>query len=134
MQAEVTWVEGMKFMGQSGSGHQVLMDGANPGEGASPMEMVLMAMGGCSAIDVVSILEKGRQAVTGCKVVINAERAESVPRVFETVHLEYLVSGQELADKQVARAVDLSMEKYCSVALMLGKAVAITHSYRIVAD
>lgn len=133
MRAEVAWVDGMKFVGQSDSGHQIVMDGANPGEGPSPMEMVLMAIGGCSCIDVVSILEKGRQAVTGCKVDIQTERAETAPRVFKKIHLHYVVTGSDLADKQVARAVELSMEKYCSVSLMLEKAVEISYSHEVVA-
>jgi putative redox protein len=133
MRAEVAWVDGMKFVGQSDSGHQIVMDGANPGEGPSPMEMVLMAIGGCSSIDVVSILEKGRQAVTGCKVDIQTERAETAPRVFKKIHLHYVVTGSDLADKQVARAVELSMEKYCSVSLMLEKAVEISYSHEVVA-
>lgn len=133
MRAEVAWVNGMKFVGQSDSGHQIVMDGANPGEGPSPMEMVLMAIGGCSSIDVVSILEKGRQAVTGCKVDIQTERAETAPRVFKKIHLHYVVTGTDLADKQVARAVELSMEKYCSVSLMLEKAVEISFSHEVVA-
>ncbi|MDO2948143.1 OsmC family protein [Aeromonas simiae] len=133
MKAEVTWVDGMKFVGQSDSGHKIVLDGANPGEGPSPMEMVLMAIGGCSSIDVVSILEKGRQAVTGCRVELTTERAETAPRVFKKIHLEFIVTGDNLAEKQVARAVDLSMEKYCSVSLMLEKAVEISHGYRVIA-
>lgn len=133
MKAEVTWVDGMKFVGQSESGHKIVLDGANPGEGPSPMEMVLMAIGGCSSIDVVSILEKGRQAVTGCRVELTTERAETAPRVFKKIHLEFIVTGHNLAEKQVARAVDLSMEKYCSVSLMLEKAVEISHGYRVIA-
>ena len=131
MKAKVSWVEGMKFVGESESSHQVTLDGANPGEGASPMEMILLAVGGCSSIDVVSILEKARQAVTACHVELEGQRVESVPRVFEKIHLNFVVSGKGLAEKQVARAVDLSMEKYCSVSLMLEKAVEITHSYQI---
>jgi len=132
MKAKVSWVEGMKFVGESESGHRVTMDGANPGEGASPLELVLLAVGGCSSIDVVSILEKARQSVTACHVEVSGERADSVPRVFEKMNLHFVVSGKALAEKQVARAVDLSMEKYCSVSLMLEKAVQITHSYQIV--
>ncbi|PMU06793.1 osmotically inducible protein OsmC [Aeromonas salmonicida] len=131
MKAKVSWVEGMKFVGESESGHQVTLDGANPGEGASPMEMILLAVGGCSSIDVVSILEKARQSVTACHVELEGQRVESVPRVFEKIHLNFVVTGKGLAEKQVARAVDLSMEKYCSVSLMLEKAVEITHSYQI---
>ena len=132
MKAKVSWVEGMKFVGESESGHQVTLDGANPGEGASPMEMILLAVGGCSSIDVVSILEKARQSVTACHVDVSGERVDSVPRVFEKINLHFVVTGKGLAEKQVARAVELSMEKYCPVSLMLEKAVQITHSYQIV--
>lgn len=132
MKAKVSWVAGMKFVGESESGHRVILDGANPGEGASPMELLLLAVGGCSSIDVVSILEKGRQPVTACHVEVSGERVESVPRVFEKIHLHFVVTGQGLMEKQVARAVDLSLEKYCSVSLMLEKAVQLTHSYQIV--
>ncbi|MCR6554336.1 OsmC family protein, partial [Aeromonas sp. CPF2-S1] len=97
----------------------------------SPMEMILLAVGGCSSIDVVSILEKARQSVTACHVELEGTRADTVPRVFEQIHLKFVVTGKGLAEKQVARAVDLSMEKYCSVSLMLEKAVEITHSYQI---
>jgi putative redox protein len=131
MKAKVSWVEGMKFIGESESGHTVTLDGANPGEGVSPMEMILLAVGGCSSIDVVSILEKARQSVTACHVELNGERVESTPRVFEKINLHFVVTGTGLAEKQVARAVTLSMEKYCSVSLMLEKAVQITHSYQI---
>lgn len=102
MKAKVSWVEGMKFVGESESGHQVILDGANPGEGASPMEMILLAVGGCSSIDVVSILEKARQSVTACHVELAGERADSVPRVFEKIHLNFVVTGKGLAEKQVA--------------------------------
>ena len=108
MKAKVSWVEGMKFVGESESGHQVTLDGANPGEGASPMEMILLAVGGCSSIDVVSILEKARQSVTACHVELEGQRVESVPRVFEKIHLNFVVTGKGLAEKQVARAVDLA--------------------------
>ncbi|MGL4716622.1 MAG: OsmC family protein [Aeromonas sp.] len=132
MKAKVSWVEGMKFVGESESGHQVILDGANPGEGASPMELILLAVGGCSSVDVVSILEKARQTVTACHVELQGERAQDVPRVFETINLHFVVTGKGVAEKQVARAVALSMEKYCSVSLMLEKSVKITHSYQVV--
>ncbi|MGL5038841.1 MAG: OsmC family protein [Aeromonas sp.] len=132
MEGKVSWVDGMKFVAQSGSGHQVILDGANPGDGMSPMEMILLAMGGCSSIDVVSILEKARQLVTACHVELKGGRVDSIPRVFDTINLHFVVTGQGLSDKQVARAVALSMEKYCSVALMLEKTVHITHSYQII--
>lgn len=132
MKAKVSWVEGVKFVGESESGHQVILDGANPGEGASPMELILLAVGGCSSVDVVSILEKARQTVTACHVELQGERAQDVPRVFETINLHFVVTGKGVAEKQVARAVALSMEKYCSVSLMLEKSVKITHSYQVV--
>ncbi|MGL4932445.1 MAG: OsmC family protein [Aeromonas sp.] len=132
MKAKVSWVEGMKLVGESESGHQVIRDGANPGEGASPMELILLAVGGCSSVDVVSILEKARQTVTACHVELQGERAQDVPRVFETINLHFVVTGKGIAEKQVARAVALSMEKYCSVSLMLEKSVKITHSYQVV--
>ncbi len=132
MKAKVSWVEGMKFVGQSESGHQVTLDGANPGEGASPMEMILLAVGGCSSIDVVSILEKARQSVTACHVELDGERADVGAHGYSRNSPQVRRDRQRgLAEKQVARAVDLSMEKYCSVSLMLEKAVEITHSYQI---
>lgn len=131
MKAKVTWLEGMRFEGLSESGHKIVLDGTNPGEGVSPMEAVLLGAGGCSAIDVVSILEKGRQQVSGCYVELDADRAENPPRVFTAIRLHFVVSGQDLAEKQVARAVELSMDKYCSVMKMLEKAVSVESSYEI---
>lgn len=129
MQARVKWIEGLTFMGESASGHQILMDGNAGDKAPSPMEMVLLAAGGCSAVDVVSILQKGRHAVSDCEVRLTSQRAEEEPRVFTHINLHFIVSGSGLSDKAVARAVALSAEKYCSVAMMLGKGVAITHSY-----
>ncbi|MBM7455710.1 putative redox protein [Oceanisphaera litoralis] len=131
MKAKVTWLEGMCFEGLSESGHKMVLDGTNPGKGASPMEAVLLGAGGCSAIDVVSILEKGRQQVTGCYVELDADRAEKPPRVFTAIRLHFVVTGQDLAEKQVARAVELSMHKYCSVMKMLEKAVTVESSFEI---
>lgn len=132
MQARVKWVEGLTFIGESASGHQILMDG-NAGEKApSPMEMVLMAAGGCSAIDVVSILQKGRHAVSDCEVRLTSERREEAPRMFTHINLHFIVTGQGLKESAVSRAVDLSAEKYCSVALMLEKAASVTHSYEVI--
>ncbi|MCX8958891.1 OsmC family protein [Erwinia psidii] len=133
MQSRVKWVEGLTFLGESSSGHQVLMDGNSGDKAPSPMEMVLMAAGGCSAIDVVSILQKGRHDVKDCEVKLTSERREEAPRVFTHINMHFIVSGNALDDKAVSRAVDLSAEKYCSVALMLGKGVAITHSYEAIA-
>ncbi len=133
MQARVKWVEGLTFLGESASGHQVLMDGNSGDKAPSPMEMVLMAAGSCSAIDVVSILQKGRYSVTNCEVTLTSERREEPPRMFTRINLHFIVTGPDLKDSAVARAVDLSAEKYCSVALMLGKAADITHSYEVIA-
>ena len=133
MQARVKWVEGLTFLGESASGHQILMDGNSGAKAPSPMEMVLMSAGGCSAIDVVSILQKGRQDVVDCEVKLTSERREEAPRLFTHINLHFIVTGRDLKDAAVARAVDLSAEKYCSVALMLEKAVNITHSYEVVA-
>ncbi|MDN5450071.1 MAG: OsmC family protein, partial [Enterobacterales bacterium] len=127
MQARVKWVEGMTFLGESASGHQILMDGNAGDKAPSPMEMVLMSAGGCSAIDVVSILQKGRLDVRDCEVKLTSERREEAPRLFTHINLHFVVTGKGLTDKAVERAVALSAEKYCSVALMLGQAVNITH-------
>ena len=137
MKARIKWVEAKTFVGESGSGHSVVMDGAPESGGRDlgirPMEMLLLGLGGCTAFDVVMILEKARQSVTDCVVEIEAARAETEPKVFTKIHVHFVVSGQKLADKQVARAVELSAEKYCSASIMLGKTAVITHDYEIVA-
>ncbi|SNY57832.1 putative redox protein [Arsukibacterium tuosuense] len=132
MQAKVSWVDNLSFIGRSASGHAVVFD-ANSADSAapSPMEMVLMSAGACSSVDVVSILQKARQQVQGCEVELTAERADSVPRVFTKIHLHFVVSGHDLSEKQVARAVDLSADKYCSVSIMLASSVAVSHSYSV---
>ncbi|MEN8106901.1 MAG: OsmC family protein [Pseudomonadota bacterium] len=135
MKARVKWVEDATFIGESGSGHAVVMDGPPDSGGRDlgirPMEMLLIGMGGCTAFDVVMILKKARQAVNDCVVELSAERADRVPRVFTRIHVHFKVSGDNLADKQVARAVQLSAGKYCSASIMLGKAADITHDYEI---
>ena len=132
MKATVKWVDGMTFMGRSESGHNVVFDAGGEDTGApSPMEMVLMSTGCCSSVDVVSILEKSRQKVSDCQVTVTGERAETVPKVFTKIHLHFDVSGTDVAEKQVARAVDLSADKYCSVALMLASSVEVTHSFTV---
>jgi len=137
MKAKVTWVNKVKFLGQSGTGHSVLMEGPEEsgGEniGVRPMEMLLIGVGGCSSYDVVSILQKSRQQVTGCETELSAERADAVPAVFEKIHLHFRVTGKDLSAKQVERAVTLSAEKYCSATIMLQKGgVAITHDFEII--
>ncbi|HEI8689645.1 OsmC family protein [Proteus mirabilis] len=131
MEARVKWIEDLSFVGESSSGHQVMMDGNSGDKAPSPMEMVLIAAGGCSAIDVVSILRKGRHQVTDCEVKLTSKRREEAPRLFTDINLHFIVSGKALTDKIVERAVQLSAEKYCSVSLMLGKAANITHSFEI---
>ncbi|CAK9886522.1 MAG: Protein YhfA [Candidatus Erwinia impunctatus] len=132
MQARVKWVEGLTFLGESASGHQITMDGNSGEKAPSPMEMLLMAAGGCSAIDVVSILQKGRHHVTDCDVRLSGTRRDEVPRVFTEINLHFVVTGKALSESVVARAVALSAEKYCSVALMLNKTVVVTHSHVVV--
>ena len=136
MKARVKWVEEATFLGESASGHAVVMDGPPESGGRNlgirPMEMLLLGMGGCTAFDVVMILKKARQPVTDCVVEMEAERATSEPKVFTRIHVHFVVTGSGLADKQVARAVELSAEKYCSASIMLGKAVDITHDYEVV--
>jgi putative redox protein len=135
MKARVKWVEDVTFVGESGSGHAVVMDGPPESGGHNlgirPMEMLLLGMGGCTAFDIVLILGKARQQVTDCVVEIEAERADTVPRVFTRIHVHFIVTGFGLSDKQVARAVELSAEKYCSASIMLGKSATITHDYEI---
>ena len=137
MKATVKWLDNAMFVGESGSGHSVVMDGPESAGGRNmgvrPMEMLLLGMGGCSTFDVVSILKKSRQAVRDCKVDIEAERADEVPAVFTAIHLKFIVSGTQLKEKQVERAVSLSAEKYCSASIMMENAgVKITHSYEII--
>ena len=138
MKARVKWVEEVTFLGESASGHAVVMDGPPEGGGRNlgirPMEMLLLGMGGCTAFDVVMILKKARQPVTDCVVEMEAERAATDPRVFTRIHVHFVVTGSGLSDKQVARAVELSAEKYCSASIMLSKSVDITHGYEIVAS
>lgn len=137
MKARIKWVEGACFIGESGSGHAVVMDGPPDSGGRDigirPMEMLLIGMGGCTAFDVMLILRKARQPVTDCVVEVEAERAEQVPKVFTRIHVHFIVSGSGLSDRQVARAVQLSAEKYCSASIMLSKTAEISHEYEIVA-
>ncbi|HET7633653.1 MAG TPA: OsmC family protein [Burkholderiales bacterium] len=136
MNARIKWVENVSFIGESGSGHAIVMDGAPEGGGRNlgprPMETVLIGTGGCTAYDVVHILRKGRAAVTDCVVEIQAERAVTEPKVFTKIHFHFIVSGHGLKPEQVGRAIHLSAEKYCSASIMLGKSAAITHDFEIV--
>jgi putative redox protein len=136
MKARVRWVEKAKFLGESGSGHSVLMDGPpeSGGEnlGVRPMEMLLLGLGGCSAFDVVQILKKGRHDVSDCELSVEAERADGDPKVFTRIHIHYRVAGRGLKDAAVQRAVEMSADKYCSASIMLGKTATITHSFDVV--
>ncbi|RUO38910.1 OsmC family protein [Aliidiomarina taiwanensis] len=132
MEARVQWLSDLTFVATSGSGHQVVMDGNQGKHAASPMEMVLMAAGSCASVDVVSILEKARQDVRGVEVKLTAERADATPAVFTKMNLHFIVTGTEVSEKHVERAVSLSAEKYCSVSIMLGSSVEVTHSFEVI--
>ena len=136
MKARVKWLDHMTFVGETPSGHTVVMDGPPENGGrnlaARPMEMLLLGMGGCTAFDVVQILKKARQEVTDCVVELQAERATTVPAVFTEIHVHFIVSGQKLSEKQVQRAVELSSRKYCSASIMLGKTAKITHDFELI--
>ena len=134
MQANVKWVEGNTYIGRSNSNHNVVFDAGSDGAAPSPMEMVLMSVGGCSSVDVVSILKKTKQDFSSVDVQLTAERAETAPRVFTKINLHFVVTGKNVSEKHLERAVSLSAEKYCSVALMLDKTVEITHSHEVVQD
>ncbi|HCW0463088.1 TPA: OsmC family protein [Pseudomonas aeruginosa] len=137
MKARIQWAGEAMFLGESGSGHVVVMDGppdhGGRNLGVRPMEMVLIGLGGCTNFDVVSILKKARQPVESCEVFLEAERADEEPKVFTKVHVHFVVKGRGLKEAQVKRAVELSAEKYCSASIMLGRGgVEITHDYEIV--
>lgn len=136
MKARARWVEGMAFMGEAGSGHAVMMDGApeygGRNIGIRPMEMLLIGLAGCTGFDVVNILKKGRESVTGCDVEVEAQRAETDPKVFTKIHLSYRISGKGLSRDKAERAVTLSKEKYCSASIMLGATAEMTYSLEVV--
>jgi len=138
MKAVVKWLDNMSFVGESESGHSVVMDGPPESGGRNlgvrPMEMVLLGMGGCTAFDVVLILQRQRQAITDCHVELSAERATEVPKVFTSIHVHYVVKGKNLDEKKVARAVNMTAEKYCSVSIMLAASVDVSHDFEIVED
>ncbi|MGY6214889.1 OsmC family protein [Methylolobus aquaticus] len=138
MKARVKWVEDVLIVGESGSGHAVVMDGPPDSGGRNlgvrPMEMLLLGMGGCTAFDVVHILRKGRHVVENCEVLLDAERAEADPKVFTKIHAHFVLKGVGLTDAAVRRAVDLSAEKYCSASIMLGATASITHDFEILTD
>lgn len=137
MQATIRWVDGRVFLGESGSGHAVVMDGppdhGGRNLGPRPMEMLLLGVGGCSSFDVVDILQKGRHDITDCTVEVTAERVDTIPAVFSKIHLHFKVTGKNLTASAVERAVKLSAEKYCSASIMLSNAgVAVSHDFQVI--
>jgi putative redox protein len=136
MKCRVKWLDHMSFVGESGSGHSVVMDGAAEAGGRNlgirPMEMLLLGLGGCTAFDVVSILKKSRQKIVGCEAEIEAERATDIPKIFTKIHIHFIVSGKDLDPIRVAKAVNLSADKYCSASRMLEKTAEITHDFEVV--
>jgi putative redox protein len=136
MKATIIWTGGVSFAGSAESGHTITMDGApemgGQNKGARPMETVLIGMGGCTAFDVVHILKKQRQDVTDCEANIDAQRADTDPKVFTRIHIHFTVTGRNLDPKKVGHAIELSATKYCSASIMLGKTAEITHDFEIV--
>ena len=136
MKCRVKWLDNMTFVGESGSGHAIVMDGAPEHGGRDlgirPMEMLLLGVGGCTAFDVVSILKKSRQPIVDCEVKIDSDRAEEIPKVFTRIHVHFIVSGKNLDPVKVEKAVNLSAEKYCSASIMLGKTAKMSHDFEIV--
>lgn len=135
MKATIDWQGQLRFSGTADSGHSVTIDGppdiGGENAGFRPMEMMLLSVGGCSAMDVMHILRKSRQAVTRCRIEVDGTRATTDPKVFTDIHLQFIVAGRDLNEKHVARAVQLSAEKYCSASIMLAASVNMTHGYTI---
>ena len=135
MNTTVKWIDGMMMVGESASGHAIVMDGpedlGGKNLGIRPMEMLLLGMGGCTMIDVVSTLEKMREEVRDCHVEISSQRADEHPKVFTKIHLNFIINGSHLNEKKVEKAVNLSADKYCSASIMLGKIADITHDFII---
>jgi putative redox protein len=136
MKCRVKWLDHMSFVGESDSGHSVVMDGAPEAGGRNlgirPMEMLLLGLGGCTAFDVVSILKKSRQKIVDCEAEIEAERTTDIPKIFTKIHIHFIVSGKDLDPIRVAKAVNLSADKYCSASRMLEKTAEITHDFEVV--
>lgn len=138
MKARIKWVDGMTFIGESESGHGIVMDASlevgGRNLGPRPMEMLLLGTGGCSSIDVMMILKKSRQAVSDCYVEMSAERAETDPKVFTKIHMHFVVKGKDIKPEAVEKAVKLSAEKYCSASIMLGATAEMTHDFEVVQE
>jgi putative redox protein len=135
MRATIKWLDNVSFVGETETSHAIVMDGAPDAGGRNigprPMEVVLVGTGGCTAFDVVHILKRARQAVSDCVVELEAERADTDPKVFTKIHMHFIVTGKALKAEQVARAIKLSAEKYCSASIMLSKTAEITHDFEI---
>ena len=135
MKSKVKWLDNMTFVGESASGHSVVMDGppefGGQNLGIRPMEMLILGLGGCSSFDVILILKKARQQVEHCEVELDYERAAENPKVYTRIHMHFIVSGRNLDAKRVDKAIALSAEKYCSASIMLAKTADITHDFEI---
>ncbi|VAX04720.1 Protein YhfA [hydrothermal vent metagenome] len=135
MKARIKWVEEVMFVGESGSGHSLVIDGppehGGRNMGIRPMELLLQGLGGCTAFDVMMILKKARQPVQDCVVELEAQRAETEPKVFTKIHIHFIVTGAGVSEKHLQRAIKLSAEKYCSASIMLGQVAEITHDYEL---
>ena len=121
MTAKIKWIESQKFVGESGTGHSVVMDSIDSNKGVGPMEMILLGVGGCTSIDVLSILKKSKQDVIDFEVRVEAEREEKHPRVFQEVNIHYIIKGRNISESHVERAIELSTEKYCGASITLGR-------------
>lgn len=138
MKARVKWVENVAFLGETESNHAVLMDGAPTAGGRNlgprPMELLLLGAGGCTSFDVITILKKSRQAVSDCYVELEAERAETDPKVFTKIHMHFVVTGKNLKPEVIEKAIKLSADKYCSASIMLGVTAVITHDFEVIQE
>ncbi len=136
MDVTVRWLKPMEFIGETGSGHAIVMDGApeygGKNLGPRPMEMLLLGLGGCTSFDVVAMLKKSRQDIVDCDAFVSAKRADTNPKVFTEIHVKFVISGRNLSDKHVKRAISLSAEKFCSASIMLGATAEITHEYELI--
>ena len=136
MKATIKWAGEASFIVQSGSGHEIVLDGppeyGGKDRGPRPMELLLLGMGGCTSFDVVMILQKLRQHIVDCRAEIEAERADKEPKVFTKIHIHFVITGKDLSEEKIARAIELSATKYCSASIMLGKSARITHDFEII--
>jgi len=136
MECRVKWVDNMCFLAETGSGHAVVMD-TSPDYGGTnlgvrPMELLLVGMGGCTSVDIVSILKKGRFDVVGCEVEVQGTRASETPKVYTHIHVHYRITGRGIPADRIERAIELSGDKLCSASIMLGKAAEVSHDYEYV--